>query len=79
MTKDELLKKFDRIGVAPPEGASKDELERTWQETVRNIRSADHPLAEKLTKEDVATADALLEEAASYDQVNVEVGGTDGG
>lgn len=76
MTKDELLAKFAKLGIDPPAGASKDELERTWQETIRNIRSTNHPLTEKLTKEDTATADALLEDAASYDQHTVDVGGT---
>lgn len=75
MTKDELLAKFAKLGIDPPAGASKDDLERTYHETIRNIRASDHPLAGKLTKEDVATADALLEEAASYDQHTIDAGG----
>lgn len=76
MTKAELLKKFAHISVVPPEGATRDELERTWHETIRNIHSSGHPSVEKLSKQDVEKAQRLEQEAASYDQAIVDVGGT---
>jgi hypothetical protein len=40
-TKDEILAEFKRLGVNPPGGESKEDLERTLEETKRNVASRD--------------------------------------
>lgn len=56
-TKDEMLDKFKQVDVvAPPETATKDEIEQAWYETVRSIHQAGHPNVEKISQEDIADA-----------------------
>ncbi len=74
MTKQDTLAKFEKLGIAPPDKASADDLERTYMETVQNMIREGHDLG-NVSKADQDAANALITEAAAHEQVTVDMGG----